>query len=173
MRHANLTKLLAMEESNPRKRPRPVVSCLRCRDKKLKCDRTAPCENCIKAQTSNSCTYHRNNNARSKECAPAPTPTTDVVEDLQLRLTKVEELLGLQSRQGVCSTEDAKQQPIGTVVVKGTRSMFHGQNDRTTLLNQVWTLGRTELHGSTLLISCICGMTASSRKCLLYECSYS
>jgi hypothetical protein len=40
-----------------RKRPRPVVSCLRCREKKLKCDRTLPCHNCTKSSRSSACTY--------------------------------------------------------------------------------------------------------------------
>ncbi len=31
----------------PRKRPRPAQSCLSCRKKKLKCDRLAPCRQCI------------------------------------------------------------------------------------------------------------------------------
>ncbi|KAM3067265.1 hypothetical protein ACMFMG_005366 [Clarireedia jacksonii] len=48
-------------EDNPsessRKRPRPVVSCLRCREKKLKCDRTLPCHNCAKSSHSSACTY--------------------------------------------------------------------------------------------------------------------
>lgn len=30
----------------PQKRPRPVKSCLRCRNKKLKCDREQPCSKC-------------------------------------------------------------------------------------------------------------------------------
>ncbi|XPT00462.1 hypothetical protein M3J09_009615 [Ascochyta lentis] len=125
-----------MDELNPRKRPRPVVSCMRCRDKKLKCDRTAPCENCIKAQTSDSCTYQRNNSATLKEGMPVSAVATSAVEDLQLRLARVEELLGIQSSKSFGPTEDAKPQAIGTVVVKGNRSIFHGQNDRTTLLNQ-------------------------------------
>ena len=40
------------------KRPRPVVSCLRCRAKKLKCDRITPCENCTKAEIAEPCTYN-------------------------------------------------------------------------------------------------------------------
>jgi Fungal Zn(2)-Cys(6) binuclear cluster domain. len=36
-----------METLQARKRPRPVVSCLRCREKKLKCDRVVPCQNCV------------------------------------------------------------------------------------------------------------------------------
>ncbi|KAF2621413.1 hypothetical protein BU25DRAFT_426557 [Macroventuria anomochaeta] len=125
-----------MDESNPRKRPRPVVSCLRCRDKKLKCDRTSPCENCVKAQIADSCTYQRGLNAPSKESPPVSIATTNAVEDLQSRLAKVEELLGIRTSKSHSPAEDAKPHVIGSVVVKGNRSIFHGQNDRTTLLNQ-------------------------------------
>jgi hypothetical protein len=132
-----------MDGSNPRKRPRPVVSCLRCRDKKLKCDRTSPCENCIKAQIPDTCTFQRNASVSSKESPPVSTVTASAVEELQSRLAKVEELLGIRSSKPVKAAEDAKPHAIGTVVVKGSRSIFHGQNDRTTLLNQVRASSRT------------------------------
>lgn len=41
-----------------RKRPRPVVSCLRCRDKKLRCDRSIPCTNCAKVNIASDCVYN-------------------------------------------------------------------------------------------------------------------
>lgn len=41
----------------PQKRPRPVLSCVECRRKKLKCDRLLPCEQCRKAYQSAQCTY--------------------------------------------------------------------------------------------------------------------
>lgn len=39
------------------KRPRPVISCLECRRKKLKCDRTHPCQQCIKIGRPGRCEY--------------------------------------------------------------------------------------------------------------------
>lgn len=39
------------------KRPRPIVSCLNCRRKKLKCDRRLPCEKCIRSGKPNVCAY--------------------------------------------------------------------------------------------------------------------
>ncbi|KAF2673146.1 hypothetical protein BT63DRAFT_451179 [Microthyrium microscopicum] len=41
----------------PRKRPRPVKSCLNCRSKKLKCDREQPCSQCVKYHRADSCGY--------------------------------------------------------------------------------------------------------------------
>ena len=42
----------------PQKRPRPVLSCLECRRKKLKCSRTLPCIQCTKASRSTHCSYN-------------------------------------------------------------------------------------------------------------------
>lgn len=39
------------------KRPRPVLSCLECRRKKLKCDRMLPCQQCLKLNQPSLCTY--------------------------------------------------------------------------------------------------------------------
>jgi hypothetical protein len=40
------------------KRPRPVLSCLECRRKKLKCDRLLPCNQCNKSGQSAHCAYY-------------------------------------------------------------------------------------------------------------------
>ena len=41
-------------------RPRPVLSCVPCRHKKLKCNRESPCQQCERAQRSIDCTYNQN-----------------------------------------------------------------------------------------------------------------
>jgi hypothetical protein len=128
-----------MDEINPRKRPRLIVSCLRCRHKKLKCDRVAPCENCIKASTPSTCTYSQNGRTTAKDTNEiSAVGTTNSLEGLQLRMAKVEELLGINSRllDGVNEVATSPH-VLGTVIVKGNRSIYHGQNDRATLLNQV------------------------------------
>ncbi|KAI9716677.1 MAG: hypothetical protein M1812_005215 [Candelaria pacifica] len=43
----------------PQKRPRPVLSCIDCRRKKLKCDRSLPCTQCWKAGIALQCTYKK------------------------------------------------------------------------------------------------------------------
>ncbi len=153
-----------MDEGTSRKRPRPVVSCLRCRDKKLKCDRTAPCENCVKASTANTCTYNRNGISPPKlehsSAANGHAPFGSL-EDLQQRMAKVEDILGVtrdRTSQGLARTD--KQPPptplplLGTVVVTGNRSVYHGQNDRVTLLNQVrWQ--RQDNHGHSTNSECL------------------
>jgi hypothetical protein len=109
---------------------------MRCRNRKLKCDRTTPCENCVKAQNGNACTYYHSAGPATEESSPTPMVPAASLEDLQARLAKVEELLGVQ-RQEPTAAERTTSQTIGTVVVKGNSSSYHGQNDRATLLNQV------------------------------------
>jgi len=41
----------------PLKRPRPVKSCLSCRNRKLKCDREQPCSQCIRTNRAEQCEY--------------------------------------------------------------------------------------------------------------------
>ena len=95
----------------------------------------------MKAQTADTCTYQRGLNTVSKESlSSVSTTTVNAVEDLQARLAKVEEMLGIRGGSQSTSngtSNEVKPHAIGTVVVKGSRSIFHGQNDRTTLLNQV------------------------------------
>ncbi|KIV90261.1 hypothetical protein PV10_07582 [Exophiala mesophila] len=45
--------------STATKRPRPVISCLECRRKKLKCDRAYPCQQCVKIGRPGRCQYQR------------------------------------------------------------------------------------------------------------------
>lgn len=96
----------AMESQ--RKRPRPVVSCLRCREKKLKCDRVAPCQNCVKGGYEAECTYHQQPDAVDPHSQPKPKrakiaeaiepgtlwmgPSIGIIEDLQQRVLKLESL---------------------------------------------------------------------------------
>lgn len=158
-RAPHASELPFMDDASSRKRPRPVVSCLRCRDKKLKCDRTAPCENCVKASTANSCTYNRNGISPGKNDFSTPVVNhapMGSLEDLQYRMAKVEELLGVarahqNSVRVVEKPAPATPLPLlGTVVVKGNRSHYHGQNDRITLLNQVSIIPPKRLFGRSL-----------------------
>ncbi|KAE8159780.1 hypothetical protein BDV40DRAFT_272184 [Aspergillus tamarii] len=160
--------------TQPRKRPRPVISCLRCREKKLKCDRVTPCENCAKAGCPADCVYNQGSNSISKakrirlrstpidqQCAPRGESgggaAIGIIEDLQQRVLRLEERLALGSRIAntdldedasvlqisndarpceVISESDVARPNIGTLVVKGTRTRYHGQNTRISLLSQ-------------------------------------
>ncbi|KAJ5347507.1 uncharacterized protein N7506_000760 [Penicillium brevicompactum] len=138
--------------SQGNKRARPVVSCLRCREKKLKCDRADPCENCNKAGQSD-CTYnqHPESIPRAKRIQLAPEIAKrpeereiGIIEDVQQRLARVEELLAIRDSRDLPTQNSwlndlpspRLQSHPGTLVVKGSRSRYHGQNGRITLLNQ-------------------------------------
>lgn len=99
----------------PRKRPRPVISCLRCREKKLKCDRVTPCENCTKAGCPADCVYNQclnlNDNVKRVRLSSATIDQQSaprgesgggagigIIEDLQQRVIRLEERLALGSR---------------------------------------------------------------------------
>ncbi|KAJ5656853.1 hypothetical protein N7507_008803 [Penicillium longicatenatum] len=155
-------------ESQSRKRPRPVVSCLRCREKKLKCDRVAPCQNCVRGGFEAQCTYHQQpDSVGPQHSQPKPKraklaeanapdrtlsmgPSIGIIEDLQQRVLKLESLHAVRPRADNfspirdASVQDSWPRPeifqssssyLGTLVVKGSRSRYHGQNDRITLLN--------------------------------------
>ncbi|KAL4969871.1 Zn(II)2Cys6 transcription factor [Aspergillus stella-maris] len=181
-------------QSLKRPRPRPVISCLRCREKKLKCDRVTPCENCRKAGCVSTCEY-RDGQGSEKRTRLEPGLATavhpfrvmsgtdsDVIEDLQRRLKRVEELLAIRSesigltsieteQNGVARSEEgtreeqvapstgSRPQQIlaagaaieagtppapsfsarpdpGTLVVKGTRTRYHGPTSRMTILEE-------------------------------------
>ncbi|KAL4953486.1 hypothetical protein BDW69DRAFT_200163 [Aspergillus filifer] len=120
-------------QSLKRSRPRPVISCLRCRGKKLRCDRVTPCENCRKAGCASTCEY-RDGQGTKKRTRLEPGPATAVppersmlgvhsgiIEDLQRRLERVEELLAIKSESidltsdengpnGVARTEEGTRQ---------------------------------------------------------------
>ena len=112
------------------KRPRPVLSCLRCRDKKLKCNREKPCEQCIKTGRPHECFFAIESNGASPETANGQetitvqtrkrarqdTPPHDpeprggeggigVIEDLQLRVKALEEQLRV-SKPSASSNDD-------------------------------------------------------------------
>ncbi|OQE19323.1 hypothetical protein PENFLA_c019G01573 [Penicillium flavigenum] len=162
-----------MDGTRIRKRPRPVVSCLRCREKKLKCDRTMPCENCIKAACPSDCMYNQSQASldalpkakrvqlgsevvdqhADRQLVPGRNTGVGIIEDLQLRLAKLEGLLSVKSPASLGLLRDvsirgssphpsdiAKSESslpfLGTLVVKGSRTRYHGQNHRITLLNQ-------------------------------------
>ncbi|RMZ69956.1 Zn2Cys6 transcription factor [Pyrenophora seminiperda CCB06] len=137
-----------MEEKVSRKRPRPVVSCLRCREKKLKCDRTTPCDNCVKASSATTCVYNRISTMPPNP-GPGLSQSGSLVEssqfnpigDLQQRLAKVEELLGMSQGQRNLETAHVEVPIIppslrGAETAKVYRPHSYGENATVTLLNE-------------------------------------
>ncbi|KAJ5781156.1 hypothetical protein N7457_006316 [Penicillium paradoxum] len=72
-----------------RKRNRVPLSCGPCRHRKLKCNRSNPCENCIKRGDAASCNYAQAN-SRKKNSAQQSSNTPD---DMQNRIDRLEGLV--------------------------------------------------------------------------------
>ena len=71
-----------MEEETPSsvtKRPRPTLSCLTCRRKKMKCNRNLPCDQCLKISKPGECHYAVDSPSQSRQPIdgiPPPVPQT-------------------------------------------------------------------------------------------------
>jgi hypothetical protein len=57
----------------PAKRPRPVISCLECRRKKLKCSRTYPCAQCVKIGRPGRCEFQAGQEPEANENWAGPS----------------------------------------------------------------------------------------------------
>ncbi|KUJ19439.1 uncharacterized protein LY89DRAFT_490483 [Mollisia scopiformis] len=76
---------------NPsRQRFKPQLSCTFCRSRKLKCDRTMPCENCVKRNLASSCTYVHAALVRDKAQVQK---TNQAPKDVQSQVRRLEELV--------------------------------------------------------------------------------
>ncbi|KAJ5085319.1 hypothetical protein N7532_010090 [Penicillium argentinense] len=73
-----------------RKRNRVPLSCAPCRHRKLKCNRSHPCENCVKRGDGPSCTYAQAG-TRKKNSPQQNTPTSP--DDMQNRIDRLEGLV--------------------------------------------------------------------------------
>ncbi|GKZ25640.1 hypothetical protein AbraCBS73388_001284 [Aspergillus brasiliensis] len=73
-----------------RKRNRVPLSCAPCRQRKLKCNRAQPCENCIKRGDATSCSYAQAN-VRKKN--PPQLSASSSPDDMQNRIDRLENLV--------------------------------------------------------------------------------
>ncbi|KAH9893698.1 hypothetical protein F4778DRAFT_794751 [Xylariomycetidae sp. FL2044] len=129
---ANGSALTAQSRSV--KRPRPVKSCLECRRRKLRCDRTLPCSQCQKSQRS--CRYAADgepasqsdeSDAETPERAtkrpfppgqdpkhrpqlPTSHPSNSVIDEHAARIERLEKLL-LANAKSPSLSEDSTRQP--------------------------------------------------------------
>lgn len=76
----------------PQKRPRPVLSCLECRRKKLRCDRQSPCARCLNGGRSAQCSYNESafSAASSEQSHDATDCTYGTRSAKAARVTSVE-----------------------------------------------------------------------------------
>ncbi|KAL3478995.1 fungal-specific transcription factor domain-containing protein [Aspergillus californicus] len=73
-----------------RKRNRVPLSCGPCRHRKLKCNRSHPCENCVKRGDASSCTYAQTNSRKKNSASQSASNSPD---DMQNRIDRLEGLV--------------------------------------------------------------------------------
>lgn len=61
--------------AEPRRRNRPALSCIQCRTRKIRCDRSEPCASCIKSKIVN-CTYEEARRPKPRLWKLSPAPST-------------------------------------------------------------------------------------------------
>ena len=111
------------------RRPRPVHSCLQCRSKKLKCDKTRPCSSCVKSHRREQCLYE------------LPTRSKSLREDTTVLTTSQDALQETSSQRQIdhllerIETLERKIEPPSptnlpdTVKIKGARSRYQAVSD--------------------------------------------
>lgn len=70
-----------------RRRDKPIVSCILCRRRKLKCDRQQPCKTCVDRGLALSCTYVRS--APTTHEPKAPHSVHDRIDQLEKLVTSL------------------------------------------------------------------------------------
>ncbi|KAH8692204.1 putative C6 transcription factor [Talaromyces proteolyticus] len=73
-----------------RKRNRVPLSCAPCRQRKLKCNRSHPCENCVKRGDASSCSYAQ---LGSRKKSSATQSSSNSPDDMQNRIDRLESLV--------------------------------------------------------------------------------
>lgn len=74
---------------SPPRRRRPALSCTICRRRKLKCDRSLPCGQCVKSKTTDQCVYSGPQVAAQPESRPARNTSPDRVQASGSRASSV------------------------------------------------------------------------------------
>lgn len=123
------------ERSRIRKRSRATLSCGPCRQRKMRCDRVLPCDNCMNRGDVDGCTYtfpglHKKNTVRTLNGAPNGFPS-----ELQSRIKHLESLvLSLTSGDTVIANTNGIRSSLGRA---GQRD--NGSMRPQTVLNQAHT----------------------------------
>ncbi|PMD40601.1 hypothetical protein L207DRAFT_528925 [Hyaloscypha variabilis F] len=91
-----------------KQRFKPQLSCTFCRNRKLKCDRQLPCENCVKRNAASTCTYVHGQRERSSQVSKSNSAPKDV----QSQVRHLEELvISLMDKTAKNAALAAKTQP--------------------------------------------------------------
>lgn len=141
-------------ERPPNKRPRPVVSCLECRNRKLKCNRCLPCNRCVRDGRKELCTYaagqkplsndehleDRRPKRRRLSTEISSDPTTSEI------LAKFNELQArVQQLEGTLSTKPSNHEPAASSVFSETPEHTIAQIQNGNVVDFSYSLTRDRL----------------------------
>ncbi|CZR61340.1 related to transcription activator protein acu-15 [Phialocephala subalpina] len=91
---SNQAENSSQPQKNSRQRFKPQLSCTFCRSRKLKCDRTMPCENCVKRNLAASCTYVHASLLKDKDKPQVQkSSSSQAPKDVQSQVRRLEELV--------------------------------------------------------------------------------
>ncbi|EKG15486.1 hypothetical protein MPH_07298 [Macrophomina phaseolina MS6] len=157
-----------------RKRPRPTLSCRECRQRKLRCDRSQPCQQCAKGQREGLCIFDteqpRREPANQVSADPkyrtsairnaanqhghllpsrtqAPQVQGGIIEDLQARVASLEAIIHAE-RAVPERLQNLVEQAIGTLSVKDDRCRYYGNGYRYGLFERVHGMASSMLQPS-------------------------
>jgi hypothetical protein len=135
------------------KRARPTKSCLECRRKKLKCDRTQPCMQCRKLGREALCTYANGPGTPTGEAAEnnervvkkprvqvsnlASWGNEEQVPSSQVKSSEHLTQDPLAVREKAAAGDKKSPAPSGKVYVQGSRSKYVGLGNQRALLDHV------------------------------------
>ncbi|KAF2872338.1 hypothetical protein BDV95DRAFT_380719 [Massariosphaeria phaeospora] len=120
-----------------RRRDKPILSCLACRQRKLKCDRQQPCKACVDRGLSLSCTYARHAPSRAAHGPKAPHNVHERIDQLEKLVTN---LMGAGNTATPARSNSSADPPPSEVLVEGfTDPQVPDTPDRVKLENDATT----------------------------------
>lgn len=110
--YTGVFRLASPSDPNRRviKRNRQVVSCVPCRNRKLKCDRQQPCASCVRRHDEDSCRFHTGSGERGGSERVKSQPSRLPKREMQTKLAMLENLV-----QGIMSQSQTTKTPTSEV----------------------------------------------------------
>ncbi|KAI5809904.1 fungal-specific transcription factor domain-containing protein [Peziza echinospora] len=115
--------LLHQARAEKKRRNRVPVSCGPCRSRKMKCDRHLPCQNCVKRDSADACSYATSGGRKPKVQMPACN------DEMQRRIHRLEGLvLSLMEGQPQ-KTNDGDEEFLSVRTGHGDMLVYHENDD--------------------------------------------
>lgn len=124
-KYTGVFRLTSPSDPNRRviKRNRQVVSCVPCRNRKLKCDRQQPCASCVRRHDEDACRFHAGSGDRDDSDKAKRQPKPLPKREMQTKLAMLENLVQgfmSQSQPKESSTSEARSRETSHSVVSSS-----------------------------------------------------